>query len=93
MDIDEGNTLQHRSAREHDDERHICPLQLGVIERAIHLWSKPGDTVLSPFAGIGSEGHCALSMVRKFIGMELKDSYFKQAVANLRIVGQQASLL
>lgn len=93
MDIDEGNTLQHRSAREHDDERHICPLQLGVIERAIHLWSKPGDTVLSPFAGIGSEGHCALSMGRKFIGMELKDSYFKQAVANLRIIGQQMSIL
>ncbi len=83
MDIDPSNTLQHRSAREEEDERHICPLQLGVIERALHLWSNPGDTVLSPFAGIGSEGHVALSMGRRFVGAELKDSYYRQASANL----------
>lgn len=83
MDIDPGDTLQYRSAREEDDERHICPLQLQVIERAIHLWSNPGDIVLSPFAGIGSEGHVALKMGRKFIGAELKASYFQQASRNL----------
>jgi len=84
MDINPSNTLQHRSAREEKDERHICPLQLDVIHRALQLWSNPGDVVLSPFAGIGSEGWEALRMGRRFIGAELKESYFKQAVANLR---------
>lgn len=83
MDINPSNTLQHRSAREEKDERHICPLQLEVIERAVHLWSNPGDVVLSPFAGIGSEGHVALQMGRRFVGAELKASYYAQAVANL----------
>jgi hypothetical protein len=83
MDIDPGDTLQYRSAREHDDERHICPLQLGVIRRCIELWSRPDDIVWSPFMGIGSEGVVALEMGRRFIGAELKTSYYEQAVKNL----------
>ena len=83
MDINPSDTLQYRSAREHNDERHICPLQLGVIRRGLRLWSNPGDTVLSPFAGIGSEGHCALEMGRRFVGAELKASYYAQAARNL----------
>jgi DNA modification methylase len=84
MDIDPSDTLQYRSARDNDDERHICPLQLEVIRRAMKLWSTEGDTVLSPFMGIGSEGYIALQMGRKFIGTELKESYFNQAVKNLK---------
>jgi DNA modification methylase/superfamily II DNA or RNA helicase len=84
MDIDPSDTLQYRSARDNDDERHICPLQLEVIRRAMRLWSTEGDTVLSPFMGIGSEGYIALQMGRKFIGTELKESYFNQAVKNLK---------
>ena len=72
MDINPSDTLQYRSAREHDDERHICPLQLEVIRRGMMLWTNPGD-VLSPFMGIGSEDRSRLSN-RKFIGAELKDS-------------------
>jgi DNA modification methylase len=83
MDINPSKTLQYRSAREHKDERHICPLQLEVIERALKLWTNEGDTVLSPFAGIGSEGWTALQMGRKFTGIELKQSYFEQAKRNL----------
>lgn len=83
MDINPSETLQFRSAREHNDERHICPLQLEVIRRALKLWSNPGDTVFSPFTGIGSEGYCALQYGRKFIGAELKPSYFEQACKNL----------
>jgi DNA modification methylase len=86
MDINPSDTLQYRSAREHDDERHICPLQLGVIRRALRLWSNPGDTILSPFMGIGSEGYVALDEGRKFIGAELKSSYFGQAVRNLKSI-------
>ena len=82
-DIDQGDTLQRKSAREDDDEKHICPLQLGVIRRAMKLWTNPGDVVLSPFAGIGSEGHVAVQMGRKFIGAELKGSYYAQAVKNM----------
>ena len=84
MDIDPGKTLQKESAREQADERHICPLQLQVIERAVNLWTNPNDLVLSPFAGIGSEGSDALQYGRRFLGFELKESYFKQAVANLK---------
>jgi len=84
MDIDPSDTLQYRSAREHDDERHICPLQLEVIRRGIDLWTNPGDVVLSPFTGIGSEGFCALEMGRKFVGVELKESYYRQAALNLQ---------
>lgn len=83
MDIDPSDTLQYRSAREDKDERHICPLQLEVIRRALKLWSNPGDTVLSPFTGIGSEGVVALEEGRRFVGAELKESYFRQAAANL----------
>jgi superfamily II DNA or RNA helicase len=83
MDINPSDTLQRESAREQADERHICPLQLQVIRRAIELWTNPNDVVLSPFAGIGSEGYVAIEMGRRFIGIELKESYFKQAVANL----------
>ena len=83
MDINPSDTLQYRSAREHDDERHICPLQLEVIRRGIMLWTNPDDIVLSPFMGIGSEGYVSLEMGRKFIGAELKASYFAQSVANL----------
>lgn len=86
MDIKPNNTLNGRGARENEDERHICPLQLDLIERAIFLWSNPGDVVFSPFAGIGSEGYQALRMGRKFVGSELKGSYFRQAVENLRSV-------
>lgn len=83
MDIDPSDTLQYRSAREHEDEKHICPLQLQVIRRALMLWSNPGDLVLSPFAGIGSEGVVALEEGRRFVGVELKGSYWRQARANL----------
>ena len=85
MDINPSDTLQYRSAREQADERHICPLQMQVIQRGIELWSNPGDTVLSPFAGIGSEGFVALQNGRKFIGIELKRSYWQQAVSNLKL--------
>ncbi len=88
MDINPSDTLQKSSAREENDERHICPLQLQVIERALKLWSKEGDLVLSPFAGIGSEGYMAVKMGRRFLGCELKQSYFNQACANLRNVEQ-----
>jgi hypothetical protein len=92
MDIDPGDTLQYRSAREHDDERHICPLQLEVIRRGIELWTNPGDIVLSPFAGIGSEGYVAVELDRRYIGIELKESYYRQAVANLTHQGNQSDL-
>lgn len=91
-DIDPSDTLQYTSAREHDDERHICPLQLGVIRRCVGLWSNPGDVVWSPFMGIGSEGVVALQMGRKFIGAELKKSYYEQAVKNLATVGSRVQM-
>jgi len=84
MDINPSKTLQYRSARDHDDERHICPLQLQVIERAIDLWSNPNDVVLSPFMGIGSEGYVAMTKGRRFVGCELKESYYNQAVKNIK---------
>ncbi|MBQ1450399.1 MAG: hypothetical protein IIZ12_05670, partial [Eggerthellaceae bacterium] len=83
MDINPSNTLQYRAARENSDERHICPLQLDVIERAIKLWSNPGDVVFSPFGGIGSEGYVAVKDGREYIGIELKKSYFDLACKNL----------
>lgn len=92
MDIDPSDTLQYRSAREHDDERHICPLQLEVIRRAMKLWTNPGDRVLSPFAGIGSEGVVALEMDRRFVGVELKRSYYEQAARNLASAKKQVDL-
>jgi DNA modification methylase len=86
QDINPSETLQYRSAREDKDERHICPLQLGVIRRAIRLWTNPGDIVLSPFMGIGSEGYVALEEGRSFLGAELKASYFQQSARNLAAV-------
>jgi DNA modification methylase len=83
FDIRQTNVLQYREARSEDDTKHICPLQLDVIERSIHLWSNPGDLVMSPFTGIGSEGYCAVKMRRKFIGSELKPEYCKVAIKNL----------
>jgi DNA modification methylase len=91
MDINPSNTLQYRSARDEKDERHICPLQLDVIHRAMQLWTAENDLVLSPFAGIGSEGHEAIKMERRFIGVELKESYFNQACKNLRETEQEMS--
>lgn len=84
MDINQSNTLQRELAREKDDERHICPLQLDVIERAIELWTNPNDIVLSPFMGIGSECYQALKMGRRSIGIELKESYYRVAISNLK---------
>ncbi len=94
MDINPSDTLQKKSAREHEDERHVCPLQLQVIERALELWTNPGDVVLSPFMGIGSEGYVSLRNGRKFIGVELKRSYWEQACRNLAAAeeSQQQSL-
>lgn len=91
-DINPNDTLQYRSAREHDDERHICPLQLEVIRRGIELWTNPRDVVLSPFAGIGSEGYVAVELGRKFVGVELKESYYRQAAQNLYDIGNQGDL-
>jgi DNA modification methylase len=84
MDINQTNVLNVKVAREDKDERHLCPLQLDLIERAIRLWSNENDTVFSPFMGIGSEGYMALKAARRFLGSELKPAYFKQAVKNLR---------
>ena len=85
MDIRQSDTLQKKSAREDKDERHICPLQLEVIQRCIELWTNPGDIVLDPFAGIGSVPYAAVTMGRRGIGVELKESYYKQARNNLEI--------
>lgn len=82
MDINPSNTLQRTSAREEKDEKHICPLQLDVIKRGINLWTNPNDIVFTPFMGIGSEVYQALKMGRRGIGIELKESYYKQAVVN-----------
>lgn len=81
--IEEGDTLQYTTARDAEDERHICPLQLGTIERCIRLWSSPGDLVLDPFSGIGSTGYEAVRLGRRFVGCELKPSYWRIAVKNL----------
>lgn len=89
-DINPSDTLQGRSAREEKDERHICPLQLQVIERAINLWTNPNDIVFTPFLGIGSECYQALKMGRRGVGIELKGSYFKQSVANCQAVENEA---
>lgn len=85
MTINQTRTLNTSAAIEMGDERHLCPLQLDVIERALHLWSNPGDVVLSPFMGIGSEGYMAMKARRRFIGTELKETYWKQACRNLEL--------
>ena len=83
--INEGDVLRNfTQGRENDDEKHLCPLQLGVIERCVKLWSNPDDVVLSPFMGIGSEGYVSIRHNRRFVGCELKASYFRVACENLR---------
>jgi len=84
MTVDQSNVLNGKFASEDRDERHICPLQLDVINRALRLWSTRNDIVFSPFTGIGSEGYCALNMFRRFVGAELKESYFDTALTNLK---------
>ena len=91
-DINPSDTLQARSVREEKDERHICPLQLTVIRRSINLWTNPGDIVLTPFMGIGSECYVALEMGRRAVGVELKESYYKQAVLNCKSIVQNDQL-
>ncbi len=93
MDIQQTNTLNVKMAKEAQDERHLCPLQLDLIERAVTMWSNPGDVVLSPFMGIGSEGYVSVKLKRKFIGVELKESYFRHAARNIANVEAQAGSL
>lgn len=90
-DIDQTDVLSYREAREQKDERHICPLQLGLIRKALKLWSAPDDLVFSPFGGIGSEGYVSLEMGRRFIGAELKRSYWSQAVATFKRLDEPAA--
>jgi hypothetical protein len=91
-DINPNDTLQRQSAREDKDERHIAPLQLEVIRRCIELWTNKGDLVMSPFAGIGSEGYVACQNGRRFVGVELKRSYYEQACRNLSSANAQLKL-
>ncbi len=93
MSVNQSNVLNIKLAREGADERHLCPLQLDVINRALIMWSNPGDTVLSPFMGIGSEGYCTLKLGRRFIGTELKESYWRQACKYIDTVDKQGDLL
>lgn len=83
MDINFSNTLNAKAAREAEDERHVCPMALDLIERAIHLWSNPGDVIFDPYSGIGSTGYMAIKTGRKFVGSELKTAYFNQACKNI----------
>ena len=92
MDIQQTNTLNAAVAREAADERHLCPLQLDLIKRALILWSNPGDVVLSPFMGIGSEGVESLREKRRFVGVELKEAYFRQAIKALDAVDRQRGM-
>lgn len=92
MSVSQSNVLNVKLAREAKDERHLCPLQLDVIERAIIMWSNVGNTVFSPFMGIGSEGYCALKLRRKFVGVELKESYWRQASDTLSGVDAQTDI-
>lgn len=93
MTVDQGRVLNKDGSRDHHDEKHICPLQLDVIERGIELWSNPSDLIYSPFTGIGSEGYAALSLGRNFVGSELKESYAHQACQNLKNINSQGLLL
>jgi DNA modification methylase len=88
-DIDQSRTLNKLPARDENDTKHMCPLQLDVIERCIHLWTNPGDMVFSPFTGIGSEGYTAIKMGRKFIGAELKPQYWELACKNIEDAKQE----
>lgn len=89
MDINQSNTLQKESAREQADEKHICPLQLNIIERCIELWTNSEDIVFTPFLGIGSEIYQSLKMGRRGVGIELKESYYNQAVKNCQLIVEQ----
>ena len=87
-DINQMDVLNYKLGRDEKDCKHICPLQLGVIERAVELWTNPLDVVLSPFAGIGSEGYVSVNCGRKFVGIELKKTYYDRAVKNLKCAEQ-----
>jgi DNA modification methylase len=89
-DINQSDTLQRKSAREEKDEKHICPLQLGVIQRCIELWTNPNDIVFDPFAGIGSVPYVAVKMGRRGMGCELKGSYYEQMKKNLEIAQKES---
>lgn len=93
MDIDYGNTLNGRAAHDGKQEKHICPLQLDTINRSIHLWSNKGDTVLDMFNGIGSTGFCAIEQGRKYIGFELKTSFFDESVKNIKIAEEKKKMI
>jgi DNA modification methylase len=93
MSIDQSNVLNVKMAKDGSDERHLCPLQLDVIERAVIMWSNPDDVVLSPFTGIGSEGVTSLKLGRRFVGTELKESYWRQAVRYLEAEDRQGNLI
>ena len=93
MDINFSNTLNARAARDNEDERHVCPMALDMIERCITLWSNPGDVTFDPFSGVGSTGYMAIRMGRMFVGAELKQSYFAQAVKNLESAKQNQGAL
>ena len=82
-DLPATDVLNVKSSRDSEAEKHLCPMPLNISQRAVHLWSAPGDVVLSPFMGVGSEGWSALKLRRKFIGFELKEAYWKTAVLNL----------
>lgn len=88
-DIRQTNTLNIRAARDADDEKHICPLQLDTIARCLELWSNPGDVILEPFGGVGSVGYQAVSMGRKAIIIELKEIYYYQSIKNMRSVDKK----
>ncbi len=89
MDIRRGRLLPYENARENEEERHVCCLQLDVIDRCLSLWSNPGDTVLSPFAGVGSEVYESVLSGRKGVGVELKGTYYNQALANVKAAAKQ----
>lgn len=92
MTVDQTNVLNVTAARSEQDEKHLCPLQLDVIQRALILWSNPNDTILSPFMGIASEGVTSIKSSRRFVGVELKAEYFKQAVRYLEAADRQGGL-
>lgn len=93
MDIRQSDTLQRKSARAEQDEKHICPLQLEVIQRCIELWTNPNDIVFDPFGGIGSTAYVALKMGRRAISSELKDSYFDQMKKNVEIAAESVKMI
>ena len=90
-DINETNTLQYYCGRDTNDEKHICPLQLETIERCVKLYSNPGELILTPFMGIGSEAFVAVKLGRKAVGIELKESYYKIAIQNLNQISQESA--